>query len=121
MERLSIQKPQSGWTQRTRPAPTFFSTASMRAATSSAVSMWFTLMSITPTPRAIFVSMCFSASRSAFGPMREFEHEVVGVQRVEEIDQRLPVALLDRLAAVVAEAEMHGALRALVDRRRGRD
>src|ERR1035437_3975114 len=40
----------------------------------------------------------------------EFEHEMVAMQRVEEIDEFLPVALLDGLAAVVAAAEMHGAL-----------
>ena len=62
----------------------------------------------------------------ALRPVRQFEDEMIRVQRVEEICQFLPVALLDRLSAIIAEAEMHGALRALVDRvqhhvhRRGR-
>ena len=45
----------------------------------------------------------------ALGPVREFEHEVVGTETVEEVSERLPRARLDRLPAVVAEAEMHGA------------
>ena len=49
------------------------------------------------------------------GAVGEFEDEVVGVERVEEIDELLPVALLDGLAAVVAEAEVDGAFGALVD------
>ena len=45
----------------------------------------------------------------------EFEDEVVSVEGVEEIKEGLPVALLDRLAAVVAEAEVDGALGLVVD------
>ncbi len=61
------------------------------------------------------------------GTMRKLEDEMVAMQRVEEREQRLPRSLLDRLAAVIAEAEMHRALAALVHGiehavdRRGRD
>jgi hypothetical protein len=40
--------------------------------------------------------------------MRELQHEVVGMQRVQKADQRGPFAFLDGLAAVVAEAEVDG-------------
>src|ERR1700678_3357931 len=40
MERLSIQKPQSGWIQETRPGPRTFSARSSVAAISSGVSTW---------------------------------------------------------------------------------
>lgn len=51
----------------------------------------------------------------AGGAVGEFEDEVVGVEGVEEIEQGLPVTLLDGLAAVVTEAEMDGALGLFVD------
>jgi len=38
----------------------------------------------------------------------EFDYEVVGMEAVEEVQEQLPRAPLDRLSAVVAEAEMHG-------------
>ena len=40
--------------------------------------------------------------------MGEFEDEVVGVEVVEKGDERGPFAFLDGLAAVIAEAEVHG-------------
>jgi hypothetical protein len=49
-------------------------------------------------------------------PMCEFEHEMVRVQGVEKTEQLFPAALLNRLAAVVAETEMHRPLSAAVDR-----
>ena len=41
-------------------------------------------------------------------PVRQLEDQVIGVQLVQERDERPPGAGLDRLPAVVAEAEMHG-------------
>src|ERR1035437_5423181 len=43
-------------------------------------------------------------------PMRHFQHEVVHVELVEEAHQRAPLAFLNSLAPIVAEAEMHRAL-----------
>ncbi len=51
----------------------------------------------------------------ALGAMGHFKHEVIAVQGVEELDEFLPIARLDRLATVVAEAEVDRALGALVD------
>ena len=42
----------------------------------------------------------------------EFEDDVVGVEGVEEVGELGPGAVLDGLAAVVAEAEMNGTFRA---------
>ena len=39
--------------------------------------------------------------------MGKFEDEVIGVQRVEELEKGLPLPGLDRLAAIVPEAEVH--------------
>ena len=62
-----------------------------------------------------FLVDVFEGIEVAGGTMGEFEDEVVGVKGVEEIEEGLPVALLDRLAAVVAEAEVDGALGLVVD------
>ena len=42
--------------------------------------------------------------------MGEFQHQVVGAQGIEEVEQGLPGTALDGLAAVVAEAEVDGLL-----------
>ena len=42
----------------------------------------------------------------AVGPMGQFKDEKIGVEAVEKIEQGLPLAGLDGLAAVVAETEM---------------
>ena len=40
--------------------------------------------------------------------VRAFQHDVVGMQRVQVVHQLVPGALLHRLPAVVAEAQVHG-------------
>ena len=80
------------------------------AATSSAVSMWLTLMSITPMPSRSS-DRCRAALRDrSAGRWASSSTRWSACRRVEESDQRLPVAALDGLPAVVAEAEVHGAL-----------
>ena len=57
----------------------------------------------------------FEGIEIAGGTVGEFEDEVVGVEGVEEIEEGFPITLLDRLTAVVAEAEVDGALGLVVD------
>jgi hypothetical protein len=45
--------------------------------------------------------------------VRAFHDDVVDLQRVQVVDQLRPAASLDRLPAVVAEAQVHGGLRGL--------
>src|SRR4051794_3172970 len=39
-------------------------------------------------------------------PVRQFEYEVIDMQAIQEVDQRVPVSLLNSLPAVVPETEM---------------
>ncbi len=84
-ERLSIQKPQSGWTQRTRPGPSALLDAlDARRATSSGVSIVIHLdvdhADAEPMLR-VDVPEGLEIARRA---VREFEHEMIRVQRIEE-------------------------------------
>ena len=51
--------------------------------------------------------------------MRQFQNHVVRMQFVEEADQRAPVAFLDGLSAVIAEAQVHGFAASPRDRAHG--
>ena len=62
-----------------------------------------------------FLVDVFESIEVAGRTVGEFENEVVGVEGVEEIEEGFPVALLDRLTAVVAEAKVDGALGLVVD------
>ena len=118
MERLSIQKPQSGWIQPTRPGAEDTFGALDGAATSSGGLDVVDLdvdHADAELDLRVHVLQRLQILRRTVG---HFEHQVIHVQLVEEVDQRAPLALLDRLSAVVAEAEVHGAL--AVERHRAR-
>src|SRR5437870_11642479 len=44
-------------------------------------------------------------------PVGEFQDKVVHVQSAKEIDQRAPISLLNRLAAIITETQMDGPFR----------
>ena len=66
------------------------------------------LMSMTPRPMPMEGLMSLMAESSS-GPRRvDLEQDVVDVEGVDEVDESGPVAVLDDLAAVVAEAHVEG-------------
>ncbi len=108
-ERFSIQKPQSGWIQATRPGP-----STLFGALQSGGDLFgrFDVIDLhvhhadAQADARVDVPQRFQIGG---GAVRHLQHQVIDVQLVEEIGERAPLALLDGLAAVVAEAEVDGA------------
>ena len=105
--RCSIQNPQSGWTYRSRRSPRVLTMRSIREAMSSGLSTSLSLMSMTPMPRPIFGIEVAEHLQLVVAAPRELQDEMIGAQRVQEGDQVAPETAQHRLAAVVAEADVH--------------
>ena len=87
--------------------PRVFTMRSIREAMSSGLSTSLSLMSTTPMPRPIFGSRSRKHVQLVVAAPRELQDEMIGAQRVEERDQVAPETAQHRLAAVVAEADVH--------------
>ena len=110
MERLSIQKPQSGWMKRMRSGPAaatrVFYAAGDLFGCLDVVDLDVDHADAEGDARVDLLQ----GVQVALWAVGEFEHQVVSAQFVEKVDQGAPLALLDGLAAVVAKAEVDGLL-----------
>ena len=110
MLRLSIQKPQSGWMYFTRPCPSIFSARSIARAICSADLDLGALDVDDAEAEADLRASSLNTASSSGGRCAVSMTMWSTLQRVEIVDQLRPGAFLDRLAAVVAEAQVHRGL-----------
>ena len=89
-------------------SPRRVAASSMRWATSAGDSTTVVLTSMTPMPRRKrSIELTQALEVTVAGPS-ELEHDMVGMEALEEAEQLRPRPRLHPLSAVVAEAEVHG-------------